>query len=199
MQAWLLDLSQNHAVIVYAVIIIVAVVEGPILSIFLGMLIKAGAFSFWPIYFALMIGDLIGDVWWYYIGRNFGMRFVKRFGKYFGLTEEKTVKATKIFHKYHDKILIISKLTSGFGFAIVTLMVAGMTRIPFAKYMTINFVGQFVWTGLLIAVGYFLSSLFTTIDSILGRISLITLAIVVLLVLNGYRKYVGNQIVKDSV
>jgi membrane protein DedA with SNARE-associated domain len=184
---------------VYAVIIIVAIVEGPILAILFGVLIKAGAFPFWPIYFVLMAGDVIGDIGWYYVGRNFGMRFVKRFGKYFGLTEEKIVKVTKIFHKYHYKILVISKLTSGFGFAVVTLMVAGMTRIPFAKYMTINFVGQFVWTGFLIAVGYFLSSLYTTIDSILGKISLITLAIVVLFALNAYRKYVGNQMSKNSV
>jgi membrane-associated protein len=199
MQAWILDLSQNHAVIVYVVIIVIAIVEGPILSVLFGVIIKSGAFPFWPVYLALMAGDVIGDAGWYYIGRNFGMRFVNRFGKYFSLTEEKIDKVTKIFHKYHDKILIVSKLTSGFGFAIVTLMVAGMVRIKFPKYMIINFIGQFVWTGFLIAVGYFLSSLYNTIDSIVGKVSLIALFILLLLALNGYRKYVGNQLTRSSV
>ncbi len=199
MHAWILDLAQNHATLVYIVTVVVAIVEGPILSIFFGVLIKAGDFPFWPVYFALMAGDVIGDIAWYYIGRNYGMRFVNRFGRYFDLTETKVSTVTKIFHRYHSKILVISKLTSGFGFAVVTLMVAGMVKIPFARYMVINFVCQFIWTGFLIGLGYFFSHLYTTIDSIIGKVSIVALFIVIVLVLNGYRKYIGNKMAKDSV
>lgn len=198
MEAWLIHFSTTHQVLIYAAIIVVACIEGPILSIFFGALIKIGAFPFWPIYFSLMAGDLIGDVLWYEVGRHFASRFIRRFGKYFNLTPENIERATKIFHKYHEKILIFSKLTSGFGLAIVTLMVAGMVRIPFAKYIMINFLGQFFWTGLLLAAGYFLGDIYMKVDSILGKISVVALFILVLLAVNGYRKYVGGQISKSS-
>ncbi len=188
-----MNLSQTHTILVYAAIIVVAIIEGPILSILFGVLIKLGNFPFLQVYLALMIGDIIGDIGWYHIGRYFGMRFVRRFGKYFSITEENVGKVTRIFHKYHDKILLVSKLTSGFGFAMVTLMVAGMVKIPFWKYLSINVLGQFVWTGLLIALGYFLGHLYTTVSSILGKASIVVLFIIFIFALNGYRKYVANK------
>ena len=198
MQTWLIHFSETHQILIYAAIVVVACIEGPILSIFFGALIKVGAFPFWPVYFSLMGGDLLGDVLWYEIGRNFASRFIERFGKYFSLTEENIQKATKIFHKYHEKILIVSKLTSGFGLAVVTLMVAGMVKIPFGRYITINFVGQFFWTGFLLAAGYFLGDLYTRVDSILGKISVGAMFLLILLAINGYRKYVSNQISNAS-
>jgi membrane protein DedA with SNARE-associated domain len=198
MEAWLLNFANSHQVLIYVAIVVVACIEGPILSILFGALIKIGAFPFWPVYFALMGGDLLGDVGWYYIGRYFAANFVKRFGKYFSLTEANIEKMTRIFNKYHEKILIVSKLTSGFGLAVVTLMVAGMVRIPFLKYITINFLGQFFWTGFLLAVGYFLGNLYTQVSSVFSKISIGVIFILILVVINGYRKYAGEQITKAS-
>ena len=193
MSEWLLHFSSQHQILVYAVIIVLACAEGPILSILFGALIKTGAFSFWPVYIALMVGDLIGDTIWYQIGRHVGMRFVRRFGKYFSVTESRVKRITEVFNKYHEKILIVSKLTCGFGFAVVTLMVAGMVKIPFLRYLTINFVGQFVWTGMLIGVGYFIGNLYAQANSIMEKVSIAALFVIVILALNGYRKYMSKR------
>ncbi|MEI6304559.1 MAG: DedA family protein [Candidatus Taylorbacteria bacterium] len=197
MDTWLLHFSTDHSVLIYFAIIVLACAEGPILSIFFGALIKIGAFPFLPVYAALMAGDLIGDIVWYEIGRHGASRFVYRFGKYFNLTPERIEKATKIFHKYHGKILIVSKVTNGFGLALVTLMVAGMVRIPFVKYLLINLVGQFFWTGILLASGYFLGDMYMKFDSIFGKVSVVVIFVIILLALNEYRKYIGSQIGKD--
>jgi len=199
MNTWLIDMANNHQVIVYAFIVVFACIEGPILSILFGAMIKVGTFPFWPVYIALMAGDLLGDTLWYQIGRHFATKFIKRFGKYFGLTEANINKVTRIFHKYHEKILVVSKLTSGFGLAVVVLTVAGMVKIPFARYITINFIGQFIWTGFLLAVGYFFGYLYQTFTSILGKVSIAALFIFVLLALNQYRKYFSNQINRSTV
>ena len=62
------------------------------------------------------------------------------------------------FHKHQDKILFISKITMGFGFAVATLFTAGLVKIPFKKYAMFNFLGGFVWTGFLLAVGILLAT-----------------------------------------
>lgn len=124
-----------------------------------------------------MLGDLIGDVIWYQIGRHFGKPFIARFGKFFNITEEKVTKATEIFHKHKSKILIISKITNGFGLALVTLISAGIARIPFKHYLALNITGQLVWTGMLLFVGYFFGGFYTQMEAFMGRATAITMVI----------------------
>ncbi len=193
MQEWLIQVAHTHQYIVYAIIVVLACAEGPILSMLFGVLIKLDYFSLLPVYAALMIGDLIGDVIWYYIGRYWGHSFIKRFGKYFSITEESVAKVERIFHKYKHPILFISKISNGFGFALVTLMTAGMVRIPFWRYLSINIIGQFIWSGLLIGVGYFFSNLYLQVDSILGRIAVVAGFVVVFAAFMGYKKYLKTK------
>ena len=110
-EEWLIWLVTLHQYWAYAIIVAVAFAEGPYLSMAAGFLLRFDYFSFWPLYGALMVGDLIGDVVWYYIGRRWGHGFIKRFGKYFSITETGVEKVTKIFHKYKHSILFISKIS----------------------------------------------------------------------------------------
>ncbi|HEX7724355.1 MAG TPA: VTT domain-containing protein [Candidatus Paceibacterota bacterium] len=200
MEAFLISLSTDHSWLVYVLIVVLACAEGPILSLIFGALIKLNYFELLPIYAALMIGDLIGDVIWYEIGKHFAHGFIRRFGKYFSVTENEVGKVTRIFHKYKHRILIISKVSNGFGFALVTLITAGIVRIPFFRYMSINLIGQFVWTGMLLAVGYYFSNWYTQVDSVLGKVSIIALFVLLFAAFLGYRKYVrakAESLIKD--
>ncbi len=199
LQEWLTHLATNHPVLVYAIIIIVSFVEGPILAMLCGLFVKLGSFSFLPLYLALMVGDLIGDVFWYYIGYFVGHPFIRRFGKYFSVTEEGVTKVTAIFHKYHTYILLISKITMGFGFALVTLVTAGIVKIPFKKYIAMNVVGQLVWTGILMAVGYFLGHIYVAVDNVLGKLFIIALFVIAFIGLIGYGKYMRNRMKRSLI
>ncbi len=141
-----------------------AIAEGPVVMMISGFLVRLGFFAFLPIYFILMAGDLTGDVVWYNIGRHGARSFIEKYGKFFSVTEREVEKAEKFFNEHQAKILFISKITMGFGFALATLMAAGAARVSFKKYMLINFLGQFIWTGLLMAVGYFLGNLYVLVD-----------------------------------
>ena len=193
MADWLLQLFTQHQYLVYAAIVLICFVEGPILTVLCGILISLAGLPVVPIYLALMLGDLIGDVAWYWIGRTAGHPFVGRFGTYFSIEEKEVSAVTKIFHKYHEKILIISKVTMGFGFAIVTLFTAGMVRIPFRKYFAINAIGQIVWTGLLLGIGYLFGDWYTTLDNVFGKISLVAGVILVVLALFGFARYMKKR------
>jgi len=193
MQEWLTHVITNFPILVYGVIIIVSFVEGPILAVLCGVLYRLGFLHIIPVYIALMVGDLIGDCFWYWVGYHFGHRFVRRFGRYFSIHEKNINKVSQIFHSYRDTILIVSKLTMGLGFALVTLFTAGMVRIPFRRYITLNATGQLVWTAFLLGLGYLFGHLYATLDNVAGKVSVVALFIILFAALIGYGKYVRSK------
>jgi membrane protein DedA with SNARE-associated domain len=145
----------------YPLLMVGAVIEGPILMIACGFLFHQGVFPLIPLFLALLIGDLIGDVIWYYVGYHFAEKILNKHGEFFGVKPEIFEKTKKLFHKYHTKILLISKLIMGLGLALAVLMVAGATRVSFKKYMLLNTVGEFFLVAWLLMVGYYLAEIYS--------------------------------------
>ena len=191
---WITHLAQSHSYWVYFALVFLGFVEGPFLSFFCGILLNYGYIAFLPVYTSLMLGDLIGDGFWYYLGRVYGHRFIKRFGKYFNITDYNVLKVSDFFHRHKHKILFISKSTSGFGFALATLFAAGMVRIPFGKYMIINFLGQFIWTAFLLAAGFYFSNIFFRVSDVFNKVFLIILFALCFVAFLRFRKYLQNKV-----
>jgi membrane protein DedA with SNARE-associated domain len=199
MEQWLIHTISAHPYLVYGFIVLVSFIEGPILGMVCGLLLKLGDFHFIPLYLALMAGDTIGDIFWYSIGYHFGERFVRRFGRFFGLEEQNIETVRRVFHKYKDSILIISKVTMGLGFALATLITAGIVKIPFKRYLALNIAGQVVWTGFLIWIGYSFGSLYVKFDSVFAKIGSIAFFIMIFVCLIGVGKYVKKRMSKATV
>lgn len=176
MLTWFISLIIQYK---YPLLFLIVIPEGPIITLLAGAFVKLGFLSFWIAYFTLMAGDLVSDTMWYFIGYYGGPKFVIRFGKYLGINMEKVRVVSKFFHTYQARILFISKITTGFGFALVTLITAGLVKIPFKKYVQYNVLGQFIWTAFLIGLGYTFEHLYVTIDNIMGRATIITVAVII--------------------
>ncbi len=134
--------------------------EGPIVMLASGLVLRLGNFSLVPLYTTLLLGDLTADVIWYWVGRFAAEPFLRRFGHFFGVTREMFQKMEAIYRRHDTKILFISKITMGFGFAIATIMAAGASRVPFKKFLVFNFLGGNVWTAILISIGYFFGNFY---------------------------------------
>jgi membrane protein DedA with SNARE-associated domain len=177
----------------YIIVYPLAIAEGPVLMMISGFLVHTGFFDFWPVYFLLMAGDLTGDVAWYLVGRHGARPLIERYGRFLSLTQKNVEKAETMFHEHQTKILFISKITMGFGFALATLIAAGAARVPFKKYFAINFFGQFIWTGVLMAIGYFLGNLYTLVDKSLRWGFAIALIIIGFGAIYGFGKAMRNR------
>ncbi len=171
-----------------------AIVEGPVVMMISGFLVRIGFFSFWPIYLILMAGDLTGDVLWYLLGRHGARSFIDKYGRFLSLDEKNVDQAEQFFKDHQGKILFISKITMGFGFALATLIAAGAAKVPFKKYFVFNFLGQFVWTGILMAVGYFLGNLYVFVDKSLRWAFVIALIVICAFAIYGFGKYAKAKI-----
>ncbi len=168
----------------YAIMLPLAIIEGPILSVIGGFLMHQGYLDFWPMYLTLMLGDLIGDTVWYAIGRHAARPFINRYGHKFGFTDERIAVVDGIFKRHKRKTLLISKLTTGFGLAPIVLMTAGSLGIGFGEYILLNTIGQFAWSGFLIVMGVYFGKFYVAIDAQFRTMYMI--AVVVLLVLGMY-------------
>lgn len=170
MQVDLLQLLSTHS---YAIMTPAAFIFGPTTSLVAGFLLRIGTVTVVPTFIALAIGELFGDVLWYWLGRSQGKKFVERFGGYVGITGTSIDRARSIFERHHDKIILITKLTAGFGIVSVIQFTAGMSRVSFKRYMALNIFGQIVWTTVLLCIGYSIGHLYTQVSGIFGKISLL--------------------------
>ncbi len=179
----------------YALVFIGCIVEGPVVMLTSGFLYRLGQFELLPLYFSLMAGDFTADLAWYAVGRFGARKLINRYGHWFNITPEIIEKIEKRFRTYQDKILFISKITMGFGFALATLIVAGMLRVPFKRYALLNFLGGFIWTAFLLLVGFFFGNIY---DSLVGPIRPVFVALSIVVIVWGLWA-VNRYLVKTEI
>ena len=161
--AWLAALLLFVESSKYILLAIGSYVEGSGVMLTAGFFLHEGALAFWPTFIALYVGDLLSDLTLYVIG-YFGARpLVLRWGRFLNVTPVVIDKVEERFHRYHTWILIISKLSMGFGFAYATLIVAGMLRVSFLRYVVINALGGLVWIPFMLFVGYTFGDVYSKI------------------------------------
>jgi membrane protein DedA with SNARE-associated domain len=162
-------------------------IEGTVVMMATGLLWHEGIVNFWPAYIALILGDFLSDIMWYFVGYYAARKTLDKWGHRFGITAENIAKVERRFHKYHTQILYISKLSMGFGLAVVTLTTAGMLRVPLSRYVAINLSGSFVWVLAMMMVGYYFGNVLAYIPEqfqIFFSLCALALAFIVLKILS---------------
>src|SRR5882672_2834396 len=89
----------------YLILVPAALLWGLLVCMVVGVAIRLDYLMFIPAYACVMLGELIGDVFWYWMGYYQGERFVKRFGKYVGLDTAYIEMSKRLFEKYDQRIL----------------------------------------------------------------------------------------------
>ena len=122
-------------------------------------------FNIFLAYIVLVFGDLIGDSFYYSLGRLGGSSLAKH-GHRIGVTAEKLEKAKQYFANYHHRALIMSKLVYGVGLS--GLIAAGALKISFKKYFKTCFFIAVCQSAVLLAVGFFFGSAYLKIGKYLN-------------------------------
>jgi membrane protein DedA with SNARE-associated domain len=191
MNATLLAILIAHR---YSLLIPLAFVEGHVISLIVGFLARLGYLNAFIGGTLVIIGNLLGDMCLYWLGYHKGEKVARSWGKYIGVTDQSIGKAREIFHAHKSKILFVSKVTNGFGLAMAVLFTAGMSRIPFKTFMFWNTIGECIWTGFLVSMGYFLGHLYITIDSIIWRVGVVTGSVLFIFILYRVNAYIKQKI-----
>jgi len=125
---------------------------------------------------AAVLGDNLG----YGIGRFGGRNLALRFGRYVFLTEARLAKTEAFFTRHGGKIVTVARFIEGLRQA--NGIIAGITGMPWLRFLAFNALGAALWVGTWTCLGYLAGNHITTIYDQINRYALYLLAAAALLV-----------------
>lgn len=103
----------------------------------------SGALSIDAIVFAAASGAIVGDNVGYWIGREFGYRFLERHGWRVGIGAEKLRLGQYLFYKWGGAIVFFGRFVA--LLRILAALLAGANRLPAGRFFFYNAAGGVVW------------------------------------------------------
>ncbi|NJM06397.1 DedA family protein [Candidatus Gracilibacteria bacterium] len=123
-----------------------------------GFLAAEGQFNFAAAVFAGTLGSVLGAIVLYYVGALVGepwvRPFVRRWGKWFWVSEADLDRALGAFDKYGPAIVFTGRLIPLIR-SLISLP-AGMKRMPMLPFLFYTTLGSAIWTTLLTWAGFIL-------------------------------------------
>jgi membrane protein DedA with SNARE-associated domain len=141
----------------------------------------------------LIGSNFVGDIMWYVLGYVGARPLLAKFGKIFKIKPEIIERVEKKFEKYENRVLVFSKLTMGFGFGMGILLLAGIIKVPFKKYILLNFISGLVLILISIFIGYLFGNIYIVIPPILKIIFLVGIIILIIWGMKKIKIYLASE------
>ena len=153
-----------------------------------GVLVHRGVLDYGDVMFFGILGAVVGDQIGYWVGRFGGRPFVLRWGTYVFIAPERLGRAERFFTRHGGKAVFLARFIT--GLRVFGALVAGISRMQWAKFSFYNVLGGTAWATAAVSLGYFLWASVGLVEHWLGRFSLLLVAALVLVVLLrwAYRK-----------
>jgi membrane protein DedA with SNARE-associated domain len=135
-----------------ALILPLAVLEGPVVSLTTGFLSACGYFGWYWALGLLVCGDLIGDLIWYWVGRTAGTPLA-RLGRRLGSRFAPSAELQRDLTSNSAKMLVIGKWTHSIG--CLVLIGSGMLRVPLPRFLLVNLLATVPKSAVLFGLGFF--------------------------------------------
>lgn len=185
----LVELIQHHGLLF---VFVLAIFEGPIVSVVAGWLVRLGYMEFVPVLAVCIAADLIGDTLYYCVGSYSNRSLPRRLFPGVFARAEKLSAILAQFHTNGGRIVFIAKITHSLGFA--ALIAAGAARMSFPVFLWFNFLAAIPKSLFFILVGYGMGQAYSAIDTWLWRGSLVLFFIVAAIAIYWARRLIGSQI-----
>lgn len=145
-----------------------------------GYLVARGDLTFWGVVMAGTVGGTIGSIAAYLVGLYGGRPFLARYGRYVFLSQEHLATADRWFARYGQATVFFTRLMP-----VVRTFIslpAGITRMPFGRFVVYTFLGSLPWSWLLTWVGARLGERWETLGALFHRLDLVIVAALAVMV-----------------
>ena len=156
---------------------------GETITVVGGFLAGSGELNYWGVLGSAIAGAVLGDNFGYWIGKKAGWQFLLQVGNVFRIKEEKLALAK-------DKYSQNAAQAVFFGRFITLLRIfagplAGITEMPYKKFLLYNFGGATVWAAVIVSLSFFLGRVVSLqqIMSWITEAGIIALVLVILALL----------------
>lgn len=142
------------------------------------------------------IGSLLAAALLYWIGYQFKpehiFKWLDRYGKYLFIKARDVEKSLHWFEQYGHRIVFFGRMIPAVR-SLISIP-AGMSRMPFWKFMFFSGLGTMIWTTFLAMVGYYFGenqALMHQIFSQVGSVILVIVTVIIAWLL--YRRYLRKM------
>ncbi len=151
-----------------------------------GYLAQQGEMSIALILLSALGGSLVGAFVNYYLALYLGRRFLKRYGKYFFISPQTLQKLDTFFAKHGPISTFTGRLIPGIRQLIS--IPAGISKMDIKLFSLYTAAGAFLWSLVLVVLGYFIGENQALIQKYLKETTYITLVCVGLLLFWYYKR-----------
>ncbi len=167
-------------------------------AFFIGLLIPAeatvlvaaflaarGYFSVGFVFLATFMGGLLGDQAGYFLGR-YGGGLVARKGRVARIWRRNEPRVKRLFDRHASLSVSLARFVS----FVRTVMpwFAGMSRLPYGRFLAYDIIGVFGWAALSVGIGYAAEESWEAAADTLGRTTAVILGVAAVLILLGILK-----------
>ncbi len=182
------DLTRQLQVWGYPIMLLLMIIEGPIVTIIASFLSSLGFFEWHIVYILSIFGDIVGDIIFYFIGFFGGRKILDKFKRKLRIKRSSIEYLENRFEKRGAKIIFYVKIST--GLSLITFILAGTMKMKFLKFLQFSALGGIVWSGFLVALGYFFGGLAEEIEKYIkfAGWAILALAIFLFLFINFEKK-----------
>lgn len=151
---------------------------------FAGFLASTG---YWPLSIIILIGILgntVGGILAYWFGYKKGetwiRAFIRKFGKFIFLSEEKFNKGIELFNKFDKKIVFASRIIP--IVRAFTSLPAGVAKVNFPSFVVLSILGNVIYVALLGYLGFILGENWSLIAPIFKQLQYVILGLILLVI-----------------
>lgn len=159
----------------YFLLLPVSILEGPVVAMLAGALVSFHVLNGPLVYAVLVAGDLIGDMFYYWLGHLGRHRIPNTWRSFVGIDDQRIKRLEGSFAKHDWKLLFFGK-AHPLGSAI--LFVSGVVRMPMWKFIFINTLGTLPKVLIFQLVGYYFAESYRSFDGYLSSGPVISVAII---------------------
>ena len=148
-----------------------------------GFLAGSGELNYWWVLVSAIAGAVLGDNFGYWVGRFGGWQLLLKIGRVFRLQEQRLEQARDRYSQNAAQAVFFGRF--------ITLLrifagpLAGITQMPYKKFLLYNFGGAVVWSTTIVSIAFFLGKAVSLeqIVSWVAQIGIVALLLVVALIL----------------
>jgi membrane protein DedA with SNARE-associated domain len=130
---------------------------GETITVVGGFLAGSGELNYWGVLASAIAGAILGDNFGYWIGKKGGWQFLLQIGRVFRLKEEQLIIAKNKYTQNAAQAVFFGRF--------ITLLrifagpLAGITEMPYQKFLLYNIGGATVWALAIVSLSFFLGKI----------------------------------------
>ncbi|HEY9818903.1 MAG: DedA family protein [Elainellaceae cyanobacterium] len=126
---------------------------GETITLIGGFLAGSGELNYWFVLPSAIAGAVVGDNIGYWIGYYGGWPLMVRIGRLFRLKEEQMLEVRVRFAQNAVRAVILGRFVA--LLRIFAGPLAGLSQMPYPKFLLCNFIGAASWASIMVTLAYF--------------------------------------------